>query len=63
MKKYIIQLPNSNPTCFIANWDGDPGRTLLRSRSKIFRSKGSAEEAKETLEAKYPNRKYKVVEL
>lgn len=63
MKKYIIQLPNSDPTCFVANWDGDPGRTLLRSRAKTFRSKESAEKAKETLEAKSPNRKYKVVEL
>ena len=63
MKKYIIQLPNSNPTCFVANWDGDPGRTLLRSRAKTFKSKEAADRYIETLEAKYPNRKYKVVEL
>lgn len=63
MKKYIIQLPNSNPMCFVANWDGDPGRTLLKRRAKTFRSKESADKYREILEVKYPNRKYKVVEL
>lgn len=33
--KYVIEL---QPECWIANWDGDPPRTLKIENAKIFNS-------------------------
>ncbi|WP_458413062.1 hypothetical protein ACNQFZ_20060 [Schinkia sp. CFF1] len=32
----------SNQDCWIAPWDGDPGRTLVRESAKVFKTEESA---------------------
>ncbi|EPS48157.1 hypothetical protein [Clostridium botulinum] len=33
----------SNQDCWIAPWEGDPGRTLIRDSAREFKSKAAAE--------------------
>lgn len=63
MKRYLIQVASSGQDCFIAECDGDPGRTLIKSSAKVFKTKCKAEFVKQKLKAKYPNREFKVVEF
>ena len=63
MKRYIIQVASSGKDCFIANCEGDPGRTLERLCAKAFRNKSLAKKEKRRLDKYYPNREFKVIEL
>ena len=38
-RRYIVKLHNG---CWIATWDGDPGRTCQEQNAKRFRLKGCA---------------------
>ncbi|SEQ23058.1 hypothetical protein SAMN05216232_1971 [Virgibacillus subterraneus] len=33
----------SNQDCWIAPWEGDPGRTLVRESAKVFKSEALAQ--------------------
>lgn len=63
MKRYIIQVASSGKDCFIANCEGDPGRTLIKESAKVFTSKEKADKVKLKLEKQWSNRAFKVVEL
>jgi len=42
--KYIVALDvvNETPTCFIASWRGDPGRTCIEHSAKRYPTVSSA---------------------
>ena len=46
--------------CWIANWEGDPGRTLIKENAKKFRSKSKAEKLCNHLKYEYPSRDFSV---
>jgi len=46
----------ANHDCWIADWDGDPGRTLVKENAKTFKSKSEAENLCSEMKVKYPNR-------
>lgn len=41
-EKYVVEL---QPGCWIAPWDGDPGRTLVRVNAMTFATQKKAESA------------------
>lgn len=51
---YVIKIQKG---CWIAPWDGDPGRTLVFESAKIFRSLGAATRAKNKIIAENTHRK------
>lgn len=42
--------------CWIADWTGDPGRTLLKRRARTFVQKPDAEKLCKKLNIEFPNR-------
>jgi hypothetical protein len=50
MKKYIIELSKK---LWIAPWDGDPGRTVIKRNAKIFDCKTSAEKELDDIQKSY----------
>lgn len=46
----------ANHDCWIADWEGDPGRTLVKENAKTFKSKKEAEKLCKKMKSKYPNR-------
>jgi hypothetical protein len=52
---YCIKV-QANHECWIADWDGDPGRTLVKGNAKTFKRKSDAEKLCNEMKAKYPNR-------
>lgn len=52
---YCIKV-QANHECWIADWDGDPGRTLVRESAKTFKRKSDAEKLCKEMKVKYPNR-------
>lgn len=52
---YCIKV-QANHDCWIADWDGDPGRTLVRENAKTFKRKSDAEKLCKKMKVKYPNR-------
>ena len=46
----------ANKDCWIADWDGDPGRTLVKKHAKTFINKSDAEKLCSKIKSKYPNR-------
>jgi len=53
--KYIVNLGNS----FLADWEGDPGRTLLTENAQKFNSNAEAQKALKKAISKNPHRKLK----
>lgn len=51
----------SNIDCWIAPWDGDPGRTLERNSAKTFRTKKGAEKIAKKIIKENPYRKFSLV--
>lgn len=49
---FILKI--SGQACWIAPWEGDPGRTLVRESAKEFQTKEQAEKfAKKTIKENY----------
>ncbi len=46
----------ADKNCWIADWDGDPGRTLVRKNAKTFINKSDAEKLCSKIKLKYPDR-------
>lgn len=46
----------ANQDCWVADWDGDPGRTLVKEYAKTFKSKSFAEKLCKEIKVKYPYR-------
>ena len=61
---FIVKFDNGNKPFYIANWEGDPGRTLLQVNAKQFRNQKFAEKALKKAVKDYPQRNLvgKVVE-
>jgi hypothetical protein len=53
---YCIRV-GSHHDCWIADWDGDPGRTLGKEHAKTFRSELAADKLCKEIKVKYPNRR------
>lgn len=58
--KHIIQLDKK---CWVADIDGDPGRTLVKSRAKQFPSKKLAKSALNDIKKQYSFRDYSMSEI
>ena len=54
---FIAMFENGNEPFYLANWEGDPGRTLLKVNAKQFKTQALAEKAIKKAVMKYPNRK------
>jgi len=52
---YCIKV-QANNECWIADWDGDPGRTIVKENAKTFKRKLDAEKLCNKMKVKYPNR-------
>jgi hypothetical protein len=61
---FIAMFENGNEPFYLANWEGDPGRTLLKVNAKQFKTQALAEKAIKKAVRKYPQRNLvgKVVE-
>ena len=61
---FIAMFDNGNEPFYLANWEGDPGRTLLKVNAKQFKTQTLAEKAIKKAMNKYPQRNLvgKVVE-
>ena len=57
---YIIKLQEG---CWIADWEGDPGRTIIKENAKLFHGKRKAANA--LIRARYyrPFRDAKIVKI
>ena len=55
MDKYIIELEKG---VWVAPWDGDPGRTIVRKNALGFVTKQLAEIVLEKTKERNPNRKF-----
>lgn len=53
----------ANHDCWIANVDGDPGRTTVKENAKVYPNKTFADGQKRQFEQKYPNRSFSVEKL
>ena len=61
---FLAMFENGNEPFYLANWEGDPGRTLLKVNAKQFKTQALAEKAIKKAVQKYPQRNLvgKVVE-
>ena len=61
---FLAMFENGNEPFYLANWEGDPGRTLLKVNAKQFRTQALAEKAIKKAVQKHPQRNLvgKVVE-
>lgn len=50
----------ANHDCWIAEWEGDPGRTLIKKSAKVYPNKKTAEKVCEDLNKKYTNRIFSI---
>ena len=53
---FIVKFDNGDEPFYIANWEGDPGRTLLKVNAKQFRNQKVAEKALKKAVKDYPQR-------
>lgn len=53
---FIVVFENGNEPFYLADWEGDPGRTLLKGNAKRFPTKIKAEKAKNKAIKDYPLR-------
>jgi hypothetical protein len=53
---FLAMFENGNEPFYLANWKGDPGRTLLKVNAKQFRTQALAEKAIKNAVQKYPHR-------
>jgi len=54
--KYLVKFENGHRPFWLAPWDGDPGRTLVRANAEQFDTKELAEIALHETVKKYPER-------
>lgn len=51
---YVIQITNSSKPCWIAEWEGDPPRTIVLENAQTFKSKKEAQERIEECKETHP---------
>lgn len=52
---YCIKI-KSITECWFADWEGDPGRTLVKDNAKTFTTKKDADKKCNILSSQYPTR-------
>jgi hypothetical protein len=57
--KCLIRV-QANHDCFIADVDGDPGRTTIKENARCYSSKYLADNQMKHYSKKYPNRAFSV---
>ena len=57
--KCLIRV-QANHDCWIADTDGDPGRTTIKENARVYSSKYLADNQKKHYGKKYPNRAFVV---
>lgn len=60
-RRFVVRMAEYG-NCWLANWSGDPGRTLCLRAAKTWRSKASAQRAANRAHKAYNWRKIGVVE-
>jgi hypothetical protein len=55
MIKYIVEFPFGE-NWWLADWEGDPGRTIVRDHAKLFNSERTAKAAIKRTIKRYPDR-------
>lgn len=56
MSKYIVEFPIGKKW-WLAGWEGDPGRTLVKDHAKLFNSERAAITAIKRTIKRYPDRR------
>lgn len=56
---FIVKFENGNQPFWLADWTGDPGRTLVRENARDFDKHTQAERAMNKTIRNYPDRKLK----
>jgi len=59
--RYVVRLAEYG-NCWLADWGGDPGRTLVENSAKLWSTKRAAERAAKVAKKLYPWRMIGVVE-
>jgi len=59
--KCLIRV-QANHDCWIANVEGDPGRTTIKENAEVYSGEHRANIRKKYYEKKYPNRVFSVEE-
>lgn len=54
--EFVVELQDG---CWLADWEGDPGRTLRLGNAKLFRSEQDAAFALEETRRNFPRRGYR----
>ena len=54
---YVIRV-KANHDCWLADVDGDPGRTTIKENAIVYSSKYLADNLREHLEVNYTNREF-----
>lgn len=57
--RYIVEFENGGSPFWLAPWDGDPGRTVLKENARVFSNREGAEKALKAAKKQYPERKLK----
>jgi len=60
MPEYIVEI---TPDCWLATWQGDPGRTLLRESAKRYKSENAAYRALMRAKRVFSNRDYNAAKV
>ena len=58
--KYVIKLQENT---FLADWDGDPGRTVIKTNAKTFEARKPAQEFLRKTKEQYPFRIFDNAEI
>jgi hypothetical protein len=56
---FILKFADSE--CWIAPWDGDPGRTLFKGSARKFKTEGKAKAAAERMKKRFSYRKMNLI--
>lgn len=63
MSQYLIRLTKSSEPCWVADWEGDPGRTLVKENAKRYLNEIVAARALRRLRSLYPFREMEIEPL
>jgi hypothetical protein len=55
---YVVRILNMSSPCWLAPWEGDPGRTLVLNNASVYKSHIEAEEAIVRARASHPFREH-----
>lgn len=59
-QQFLIRFTKTAVPCWAADWEGDPGRTLVREHAKVYQTGNIAKRALKRLQTQYPYRSMEV---